>query len=859
MTQGPYIMFSCRAMMCMLLLISNYTGRSQHASDSVYNVVPEVKIAAGRQYLTSPFHQRLWGKHYRKEWATPVRLPVTLLDTLKGGLTPYEASMAGKRKLLRLRSITGNEYVLRSMDKNSEKAIPPIYRNTFIEDIVEDQVSATHPYAALTTAPMAKAANLEHPESSIIYLPQQSALKEFNAGFGNGMYILEEKSASQNPGDENVPLSTEALFEQLKQDHSGKVDQELFLKARLFDMLVGDWRRNETQWHWIKSTTENGTVYKPLVPNHDQAYSKFDGSLLRVGLSAAGLGHLESFGPDIKELPDFNFLARHLDRRLLNELSLQQWQATAGELQQELTDAVIEQAVQQLPKEVYALSGKALIQHLKERRNKLQDFAKKYYRFLSKEVEITGSKQQEYFEITRLDDKETRIAIYDKATRQSNPLYSRTFNAEETKELRLYGLAGSDYYHIVGNAADGIRVRIVGGTDKDSIIDASAMPRRKTVIYDNPGNVIHSPAKVHLSKDTAINAYRYDAVQYNKKKIAPIIFFSNADRLYAGFNYTLEKHRWRQASPASKHRLGVRYSLTQNAFNLLYNGQVNEFIGKWNLSLIAQYDFIRWTNFYGAGNETKELTDNRDYYRMRSRDGYAAIGLNRDFGDHHNMGVNGFLQTIKILDDSDRFLASHYLLSDKSKYEQNNFSGVNAYYRFQYLDDLVMPTKGINASAFVMYTQNLKEPHRTVTNYEGRFNFYLPLSKRLVVAVRNGAATLSGEPEFYQLNSIGGTNTLRGFRRDRFWGEKTFYNANELQWHFNIRSRLYNGKFALLGLFDNGRVWQKGEVSNTWHTAYGGGIMLAPFNKGMITVTLAKSKENLMIHFGYGLALDRRD
>ncbi|HEY2727778.1 MAG TPA: hypothetical protein VGI61_11430, partial [Parafilimonas sp.] len=35
---------------------------------------------------------------------------------------------------------------------------------------------------------------------------------------------------------------------------------------------------------------------------------------------------------------------------------------------------------------------------------------------------------------------------------------------------------------------------------------------------------------------------------------------------------------------------------------------------------------------------------------------------------------------------------------------------------------------------------------------------------------------------------------------------------------------------GVLAFFDDGRVWMPGENSNTWHTAVGGGVILAPFN-----------------------------
>ena len=150
------------------------------SKDSSYKIV-----VAGPQYNTDPAHQKRWGTHYRKEWATPVKVKVVKLDTLAGGLIPYEKGGGRQSKTLRLRDKEGREYVLRSIDKSFGKALPEIYQGTFIETIIDDQVSIAHPYSAVTIAPMAEAAKIYHTWPEIIFLPEQPALDTFNKDFAN--------------------------------------------------------------------------------------------------------------------------------------------------------------------------------------------------------------------------------------------------------------------------------------------------------------------------------------------------------------------------------------------------------------------------------------------------------------------------------------------------------------------------------------------------------------------------------------------------------------------------------------------------------------------------------------------------
>src|SRR5262245_55345480 len=88
----------------------------------VYSQGPLVKdnfpvtMAAGNQYKASGWKSLWWGKHYRKEWTTPVSFPVLHLATFGGGLKPVKVGGGHQSKTLRLLSADGKEYVLRTID-----------------------------------------------------------------------------------------------------------------------------------------------------------------------------------------------------------------------------------------------------------------------------------------------------------------------------------------------------------------------------------------------------------------------------------------------------------------------------------------------------------------------------------------------------------------------------------------------------------------------------------------------------------------------------------------------------------------------------------------------------------------------
>jgi hypothetical protein len=834
---------------CIFFFTTGFTQTISTTDTTRYQTV-----IAGEQYKASLFHQWKWGKHYRKEWTTPVQVPLLMLDTVSGGLTAYDAGGGRQSKSLHLKDAQGREYVLRSIDKTFTGALPEIYQNTFVEKIANDQVSIAHPYSAITIPLMADAAKIYHTIPVIRWLPQQKALDSFNKNFGNDLYLLEQRpdenwETASNFGNSKNIIGTDKLLENILEDNDDRVDQLAFARARLFDFFIGDWGRHEDQWRWARFEEEDDKkIYKPIPRDRDQAYTKFDGVLLNVMLSVADLDHLQSFDYTIKDINRFNFPARNLDRRFLNEVTHDQWLSIAKDLQQSLTDIVIETSVKQMPAEVFPISGNEIIAKLKSRRGHLAEYASDYYKFLAKEVDVTGSKKNELFEIKRLGDEETSLAIY-KITKEgkikTNPFYARTFKTDETKELRLYGLEGNDRYTIDGKVANAIKVRIIGGIEKDSVTDQSSSGGNKIIVYDNPGNNIQKSGttKVHLSNDTAINRFQYDAFNYDKKGMKFAAFYNHADKVYIGVGYGWQKQKWRREPFAHEHSIGLRYSIPQNAFDIIYKGRVKQFIGKWDLDLKAHYDFILWTNFFGAGNETVQITNDRNYYRARSRDGYAGAGLIHALGKSSSIEFRGFYQVVKVMNDPERFLVKEFAPGIKTLFDKQEFAGGVVTINAQNLDNPIVPTKGVEFMGSASYTDNVNKNNRNVNRYEGTFNFYIPIFKHLVLASRSGGATLSGTPEFYQLNSIGGSDNLRGYRRDRFWGKTAFYNANELQLLFNFRSHIFNGKAGIFGLYDEGRVWQPGEESNSWHTAYGGGILFAPFNKFMLSLAYALPKD----------------
>ena len=846
----------------VLLLIAGFSGGIYAQVTGNTDTLSRYKVvSAGPQYERSGFYQALWGRNYRKEWTAPVNLPVIYLDTLRGGLISYKEGGSNQSQSLQLKLAGDKEYALRSVDKRLDKVIPKIFQGTFVADFVNDEISMSNPYGALGVPGMAGAIGVKHTIPKYYYLPPQRALDTLNKKYAGKVYLLEQRpkgdwSEADNLGNFKKFEDTEEMMEKILKNHDHMVDQRAFARARMLDMLIGDFDRHADQWKWGVKKEGDNTVYVPVPTDRDQTFSTHNGFLLDLIIRMAQMKMLQKFNHKVDNVRGLLTINRVIDRWVTNKMTLEEWQAIAKDVQGLLTDNVIEQSVKNMPPEIFAIRGNFIIASLKSRRNHLTEYATKYYKLLAEEAEVIGTKGGEYFEINHLDNNGTEVKIYNlnkSRERSANPFYSRIFKNNETDEVRVYGLSGNDIYRVTGASRE-INIRIIGGDERDSIIDESTSGRKDVHVYDNADNYIRESrlTKLHLSEDTAIHTYNYNSFLPDKRGLLPHLIYNDPDRIFVGVRYYILNHRWRKRPFASRQSLDVDYSISQMAFSTTYNGLFPRVFGRWDLIAKVNYDWIRWTNFHGLGNETPNITRDRDYYRMRSEEGSANLGFRLASGKNA-FRVNGFYQRVKIINDSARYVSKTLSGATPGLYTADNFAGLQVAYDLAFVKDSVLPRSGVTLSLGVKHTQNLEENDRSYQLYTGNVQFFIPLIPKFSLAIKAGGATITGTPLFYQYPSIGQSSDLRAFRRERFSGKSTFYNNNELRFITNVRSYIFNGKAGLFAFFDNGRVWMPDEKSDKYHTSYGGGILVAPFNMLSAAVTYGISDELKMLQFRVGV------
>ncbi|QKG53912.1 metallophosphoesterase [Hymenobacter sp. BRD67] len=604
-------------------------------------------------------HNWLLGEHYRKEWATPVAFPVLDIQTAEGGLIPYKTGGGKQTASLKVRNEAGYYYTVRGIDKDPAAVLPENFRTGLAKAVLQDQISAQHPYASFVLPPLATAAGILHTNPRYVYIPNDPALGQYRQKFANTPAALEEDAKGSQDTDASLDyakklVSTDKMLENLLADNDNQVDEPAFARSRLFDMWIGDWDRHEDQWRWAQRKTKDGDkIYTAVPEDRDIAFFKGDGVLPSLISKKFAVRNFQNFGYDYGDYKGLNQTGLSNDRLYLSGVSREEWVKQANIMKAQLTDEIIEKAFRdKWPAQIYAEHGAEIVAKLKSRRDLLPDVAAKYADVMAQRVEVRGSQKREKFTVTRLPDHKTRVVMQkiSKKGQLTKILYDRTFD-RTTDEIRLYGISGQDVYDLSGDQRQGHKIRIIAGTGRDTIIDNSRVAgmRHRTQIYDaDTGNVIvnkRGEARLRLEPGVEVSRYdhphRFDLKDYRLNYTGPALFFGYNidDGVLLGGGVTHRRYGFRREPFSSEQTLTANFAPARQAYNLRYSGQFTSvFGGKTDLHIASQfYGPQLLYNFFGIGNNTqnyavegKDQATNRTVnsaYRVRFDRFYIAPPL----------------------------------------------------------------------------------------------------------------------------------------------------------------------------------------------------------------------------------------
>ena len=863
---------------------SEVFGENQPATKQTYNKNTAshtlASVYSEDETDVSGFGKFLWGDRYRKEYSTKVKVPNVSLDTLFGGLSPVRKGGGNQSKSLRLEDENGTQYVMRAVRKQALQYLQAVlfkdqyiegqFDDTATEDLILDVFTGSHPYAPLVVGDLADAIGVYHTNPVLYFVPKQERLGQYNDEFGDELYMIEEHTSEGHNdkasfGYRNKLISTDDMMKKIHKDEDIIVDEAAYIKARLFDMLIGDWDRHQDQWRWIEFKEDGKKVYRPMPRDRDQAFSKMsDGFLLGAAVKLVPTARLlRKYSEDLEDVKGVNVEPYPLDMEIITQSGKEVWDNQVKYIQENVTDVIIEKAFLNMPEEVRGNSVEDIKRMLKARRSNLQKISNRYNELVNKYAVIKGTNKDDWFDVERMPNGKTKVTAYRiKDGKKKNKFHERTYNSNETKEIWIYTLDDDDIFEVTGNGDQYIKLRLVGGQNNDKYTIENG---KRVTFYDyksKKNTVVTNKGQQKFTDNYKTNVYDYKKLKNNATQILPSLGSNPDDGLKIGANAILTNYGFERNPFTSQHQIAAAYYFATNGFDLNYKGEFANIFPNVNLGIDAHFNSPNYAvNFFGFGNETPNpeadeddgLDVDLDFNRVKIRTFKAMPSLIWRGRQGSSVKVGVLYESNEVERTEGRFV--EVFPEENAVFDKQDFYGVNAKYNFVNKDNDAFPTLGLQTSIEAGYKNNVStEKGFAYLIPELGFDYKLIPSGQLVLATDFRAHINFGDDfEFYQGATLGGETGLRGYRFQRFTGKSAFSHSTDVRWNFgDLKTGLLPIHIGIYGGVDYGRVWVDNENSDKWNNSFGGGFFVNMAQMMTVNISAFNSDDGLRLAFKIG-------
>lgn len=813
---------------------------------SGFGLAADTKVLVADPTLSAgPIHRFLLGADYRDLWEIPVEFEVLDFSTEAGGLTPLFRVGGAQTFGLALKGADGKSYTFRSLVKEQAQNLHESLRGYAIGRIFQDQQASLHPAATSMVPPLAKAAGVLHNTPRLVVLPDDPALGEFRELFAGRLGTIEEFPTEASDDYEGYNGATEIIksfdiVEQWLESTDVRIDARELLRLRLFDFYLGDWDRHANNHRWGKFPGNDKWVAIP--EDRDNAFVDFQGALLALArpfeprLLRFEDSYPSSFGLTTQGWP--------IHRWFLAELDRDTWVEIAEDLRSRITDEVINEAVNLMPEEYKPLSAEKLAKTLRARRDNIPKIAERIYRYTSSEVDVQATNQNEHVDLRNVGDGQLEVSV--RLQDEQAPYFKRTFNAKDTKSVRVYLHGGQNTLacHSVGRS---IHVDVIGSDANDSLqgceganlrfTETEEIERRKTDlrVTPNPLNKVGLPS-LNVPPESERPRDWQNAVL--PKYITRV---NSNEGLVLGGGFSFTKFEFGKNPYGQQHSLTAAVSPTRGALEANYNGVYQH----WNPRLQSTLDIgvngIRQAEFYGFGNDTSDDGDS-DLFETDQTRSHITLGSNYVVSPRVNVFTGVEVNYSSIDDDEDTLLTQQAPLGVGDFGWLSVFGGID----FDTRDRTALNTTGYHLRLEASHSPEALDTDDSFTAVDAQIAGYFGIGSRSILALRLEGRNVSGDFPFQEAAYVGGSTSVRGLDTDRFAGDGSV-NANvELRYSIGEASAyLARAEYGVFAFADVGRVYLDGEDDeDDLHPSGGAGLSISGLDRSFIlSFAIARSEE----------------
>jgi hypothetical protein len=852
--------------------------------------------AAGtRQVTIAPAYQKgglercLWGTDYRALWAAPITVEVLDLKAFAGGLKPLFRVGGQETKGLAMKGADGRDYTFRAIDKDPTQILPEDLRDTWAGSIVQDQIAAQHPASPFIVDELMAAAGIPRTAQRLVVMPDDPALGEFRkdyAGLVGQIYEFPGAKSDKNPGFQGAIelLKHDAFYKRMEADPRDRPDARAFLKARLLDLLIGDWDRHRDQWRWAKLPGQ--PLWQPIPDDRDQAFSRYEGFVLDQARPRIPI--LQKYGATYPNLTGLTWNGWEQDRELLAGLERPVFKEVAAELQAAITDAVIDRAAHRMPPEYFKVDGERLMRDLKGRRDRLGEAADAFYRHVADKVKVYLTDASEYVEVKRLHGGDTEVQVFrlgEDGKPAGEPFYYRTLHRGETEEVQVYLRGGDDKVVTLGEP-NGIRLRVIGGAGRDVVDDTKGGGTR----FYEKGKDPYTPPPPPK------NAPWIPPRDWGRNTLwIPWLSYGADLGAFVGFGLDTQAFGFHKDPYASRHIARAGWSFGDSTFRADYKAEFRSESHGWTTGWYAYASGVESSRFFGFGNDTDDGgNQNSTFFKVKQQQYAFTPMLGITLAPKLTLSLG---PTLKYASNKHR--DENTLINLEQPYGYGDFGELGATGVLE-LDTRAAASRnpggvalrsiGYTRSGALLQVRGQVWPkawdvQETFGSVDGNVAVFLTPggAKAPTLALRAGGRKVFGTYPFFEAaylgGGLGGISTggglgaavgdepIRGLQRHRYAGDAALYGNADLRLYVSRFRLLLPGEWGVFGFGDGGRVYLDGygvpipppdgvsQDSSKWHYGYGGGLWFAWLDRAnTLSVAYARSEGRNAVYFKAGFA-----
>ena len=165
------------------------------------------------------------------------------------------------------------------------------------------------------------------------------------------------------------------------------------------------------------------------------------------------------------------------------------------------------------------------------------------------------------------------------------------------------------------------------------------------------------------------------------------------------------------------------------------------------------------------------------------------------------------------------------------------------------------PTRGFYFDGEASYLPQLFDNANTYYKFRSEVRTYVTPDdfRSITIAVRAAGEKIWGIHPFFESAFLGGSESLRGYERQRFAGDASFLGGMELRARVAQIPFLVPLWMGISGFAETGRVFIDDEPSQRWHHTLGGGMWFSIIKpEYVVSVSLARSEDEFAFYTTWG-------